>query len=709
MLRIVSSKTVGQVVLSTYADEIGRQTTTEREGSAQPAATPARAPVLSARTFITAALLALSYYGGVRVGFALSSVHAPISLLWPTNAILLSALLLSPRRTWPLLIAAAFPAHLLAEVSVDVPVAMVLCWFVSNVCEALIGAFAIWHFLGRAPRFTLFREFLVFLIWGAFLGPFLSSFLDAAFVAMVGWRYVDYWSIWSSRFFSNVLAALTIVPLVVTCAEAGLKSLRRVTLREVIEATALFAGLAVTCHVLFYEEREAVQSITLLYLPLPFLIWAAMRLGVTGVSVCIAIVASFAISGVLGGRGPFDAGDAHANAMAVQVFLIIAAASLLFQSVSLAELRHARLVAVRQGERLQLALSGARMGTWDWVVGSDRIAWTTAVDESLHADKPRVRSSVDWVLASIHPEDRAHVSEVVTRALQGCDHFDVEFRWLNEEGTRWVHAKGKLDSRDNVQRILGIHMDITERKAQDLQMQTQRDQLAHLSRVALVGELSGALAHELNQPLTAIMTNAQAASRELIGDKPDLVEVKDILIDIIADDKRAGDVIRRLRALFLGGALDMSAIDVNECVRDVLALEHSDFLARMVTADIRLARDLPPIRADRVQLQQVILNLIVNACDAMRENPPARRRLNIATYRTNDGYIGIDVSDRGAGILDLQKIFEPFYTTKDHGLGLGLTICQSIIKTHQGRLWATNNAKRGATMHVTLPVADLNS
>ncbi|MET0658580.1 MAG: MASE1 domain-containing protein [Steroidobacteraceae bacterium] len=666
--------------------------------------TPAnpQATVAKSRTVATALLLSVSYYLGVRAGFALTLENTPVSLLWPTNAFVLAALLLSPPRSWPILIAAVLPAHLLAELSVDVPLSMVLCWFVSNVTEALIGAIGIRWSLGRAPRFARFHELVMFLTWCVVLGPFLSSFLDTAFVAANGWLYVDYWSVWRTRLFSNVLAALTIVPPIIIWAQCGLRPWRQATLKQIAEAVVLVGGLCLTSYVVFLRRHPDPQEVMLLYVPLLFLVWAAMRSGVSGVSLCVVIVASFAISGVLQDRGPFSAGDPRTNALGMQVFLIIAATGLMFLAVSLAELHHARLTAIRRGERLQLALAAAQMGTWDWDVDRDRFTWSLGGGTSLPRSGDEGWSTAT-LLQGIHPDDRVRVSHAIAQALAGANEIDVEFRWVTEPETHWVAAKGTFDQEGSVRRMLGVHMDTTERKVQDLQMQSQRDQLAHLSRVSMLGELSGALAHELNQPLTAIMTNAQAAYRKMRAASPDLVEIEEILTDIIAEDKRAGEVIRRLRALFVKGALELRPLDVNECIRDVLALEHSDLVARNVSVQAVLAADLPWVNADRVQLQQVLLNLIVNACDAMKDNSPGDRLLQIKSQQADRGGIDIEICDRGTGIANLDKIFEPFRSTKQHGLGLGLAICHTIIRTHQGRLWAMNNSSRGATMHIFLP------
>jgi C4-dicarboxylate-specific signal transduction histidine kinase len=242
--------------------------------------------------------------------------------------------------------------------------------------------------------------------------------------------------------------------------------------------------------------------------------------------------------------------------------------------------------------------------------------------------------------------------------------------------------------------------DVTERKRAELMLQEQQRELAHLSRVAALGELSGALAHELNQPLAAILANARAAQRMMSAERPNVGEIREILEDIASDDRRAGEVISRLRSLLKKGDLQARPVKMEDIVGEVLELLHSELIQRRVSADTRLAPNLPPALGDRVQLQQVLLNLIFNACDAMAGRPPADRRITIATALTDQGAVQLSVSDQGVGIPEgrLEQIFDPFVTTKENGLGLGLAICRSIVTAHGGRLWAVNNVDRGATL-----------
>jgi two-component system, LuxR family, sensor kinase FixL len=254
--------------------------------------------------------------------------------------------------------------------------------------------------------------------------------------------------------------------------------------------------------------------------------------------------------------------------------------------------------------------------------------------------------------------------------------------------------------------VLAAIVDITARRIAEAEMAQQRNELTHLSRVTLLGELSGSLAHELNQPLTAILSNAQAALRFLAQDPSDIDEVRNILNDIADDDKRAGEIIQRLRTLFKKGEAPRRWLDVNEIVLVVLRLMRSDLTSRSVSVSTELAANLPGVEGDPVQLQQVLLNLIINGCDAMA-GAPGDRQLALRTAATDDGTVVVSVTDRGAGVppADLERIFEPFVTTKADGLGLGLAVCRTIVAAHGGRLWGTNNVDAaGATFHLALPV-----
>ena len=261
--------------------------------------------------------------------------------------------------------------------------------------------------------------------------------------------------------------------------------------------------------------------------------------------------------------------------------------------------------------------------------------------------------------------------------------------------------------RCDTDKALSIVRDITDRKRAELDAAAQRHELAHLNRVLILAEQSGALAHELSQPLTAVLTNAQAA-RRLVDQSPlDLDELRAALDDVIKNDKRAGAVIHRLRELLKKSSAVLQPLDLNEVAREVLDLTHSDLLLRRMPVTTALSPGIPAVLGDRVQLQQVILNLVMNACDAMSTVEPAERELTLTTVADAE-FVQLAIADRGVGIPDgqLDSVFDPFVTHRAQGLGLGLAISRSIVLAHRGRIQAENNADRGATFRCFLPVAN---
>jgi C4-dicarboxylate-specific signal transduction histidine kinase len=253
--------------------------------------------------------------------------------------------------------------------------------------------------------------------------------------------------------------------------------------------------------------------------------------------------------------------------------------------------------------------------------------------------------------------------------------------------------------------VRGVALDVTERKETEVQAAQDRIALQHMARVSLLGQLSASIAHQLNQPLASILGNAEAARMMLDRPDVDLVELRAICDDIVSDDHRAADVIRRLAALFKRGERELRPVDINGLVVDTLDLLRADLVARHVTATANLAEALPTISGERVQLQQVLMNLIVNASDAMSGLPVSNRALMITT-RANDGEVALSIGDCGPGIAadNAERIFEPFWSSKPGGMGIGLAVCRSIAAAHGGSLTALNNETGGATFRLILPV-----
>ncbi|HEU4624304.1 MAG TPA: MASE1 domain-containing protein [Steroidobacteraceae bacterium] len=670
-----------------------------------------RVRALDSHTVVAACVVAVGYVCGVLVGLALTFRSEPISTLWPPNAVLLTGLLLTPPRRWWVLIAAVLPAHLIAEMALGVPWLMATSWYVSNVAESLLEAAVLLRILGGPPRFDRMRDVAVFIVVAGALGPALTSFIDVGLVALVGWRYSEFWDLWHNRTLSNGLAALIVVPLLLGAVASirkrrTSKAPRAINVARWLESLALLTGLCVTSALVFYQVHPPQQSVVLISAPMPFLLWAAIRRSVWGVSLCLAIVASFSILGALDERGPFAAHPAESSARSLQVFLLLQASSLMLLAASLAEAVKARALAQRKSEELNLALRAARLGTWTWDLASDRI--THRRRGSTHSGRLRsYTQSFRELLQRVRAEDRDLLLHSARRALQRNGSAEVEFRVRGPAGgVCWIASRGKvlLDAAGKPRRMIGVYGDTTLRRTQEAQLHAQREQIARLNKASLLGEVSAALAHELKQPLTAILTNAQAAQHMVERGKLDLAGVSEILTDIINDDERANGIIERLRTVFVRGDPLESVVDTNECIQQVLAMEGSYLTAHNVSRTVELDSTAPLALIDTIALQQVLINLIVNACDAMEHTAPEDRCVRINTAALEGG-VKIEVGNSGPPLPDSEQIFEPFFTTKPDGIGLGLAICRTVVGAHQGRLWATSEVPRGVTFHIWLPSA----
>lgn len=359
-------------------------------------------------------------------------------------------------------------------------------------------------------------------------------------------------------------------------------------------------------------------------------------------------------------------------------------------------------------KRLNLAADSANLGMWEWDIAHNEI-WITDKGRALLGFAPSEKVDFERFRSRVHPEDRALVLQAVENSLQTGAEYRSDYRVLLSDGqVRWIAGRGHVEFNGAGQpaRMRGASLDITKRKQAELEAARQRNEMAHLSRVTTVGELSGSLAHELNRPLGAILSNAQAAQRMLANGGIDVAEFREILDDIVSENKHAAEVIRRLRLWLQKGEVQQHSLRINKVVRDVLKLIRTDLISQNVSVDTELARNLPTVTGDPVQLQQVLVNLMVNACDAMADCDTPERRLRVRTGLENGcGAVIVSVTDGGSGIQkkEVEQMFEPFFTTKAKGMGLGLSVCRSIITAHHGKLWATNNADRGATFHFTLP------
>src|SRR5882724_8323952 len=666
----------------------------------------AQGPLDYYRPYFTALLVFAAYYLGAKIGFALTFRPHPVSVLWPPNSILLAALVLTPVRVWWLILLAAFPAHLTAQLQSNVPPTMILCWFISNSCEALIGAACVRYLIDGPVRFNRLGNVGIFIFFAAFLAPFLSSFADAAYVAINHWGEDSYWQVWRIQLTSNILAALSLVPLIVTWVADGIAWLGRIRRARFLEAALLLLALLSANTTVFYKLGPTTDS-ALLYLPLPLLIWAAVRFGSRGASAAICTLTFLAIWSAGHGYGPFSTRSAEENALSIQMFLIVMSVPLLLLAGVIEERRKGELTLREREERVSLAAESADLAFWT-IDFERKEAWMSEKGRAIFnfgSDEPLSR---ELFLSRVHPEDRKIVDEAIERARPESQTFEIEYRLLRPDGDiRWLISRGRYghDDRGGVSELIGVAIDITAQVKADLELRLQREEMARMSRVSSMGELTASLAHELNQPLTAIASNVAAGRRFLAQRSPDLAMFKELLDDVAADARRAGDIIHGIHHFVRKSEGVRRAVNLNEIIREVLRLLHSDLLGRGAAIETQLAPSLPSVDANAVQLQQVLLNILMNSLEAMQATPAAKRRVVISTTCEANSSVTVGVRDYGSGLPkeDLDKVFTHFYSTKPNGMGMGLTVVRSIIEAHGGKLRA-ENVDGGARFFFTLPV-----
>ena len=346
-------------------------------------------------------------------------------------------------------------------------------------------------------------------------------------------------------------------------------------------------------------------------------------------------------------------------------------------------------------------------GSFGWKVSSGEIFWSEEGFRIFGFDST-TRPSIELVLARVHPDDYALVQRAIDRAKSDRQDFAFEHRLQLPGGTVKhvrVVARAMRGETDNVD-FVGAVMDVTPIRLAEIELQSTRTELAHVMRVTSLGELTASIAHEVNQPLGAVVANAEACLGWLDRESPDLNEAHAAIERIVRDGHRAGDVIRRVRALIKKTDTQMVPLDVNEIVREAMNIVEHELLRHRVSQRMELSSDLPAVVGDRIQLQQVLLNLIINGIEAMQPITERQRELVIRSEQDEARQVQVTVMDCGIGLSaeSAHRIFDAFITTKSSGMGMGLSICRSIIQAHGGRIWASSNERFGATFQFTLPL-----
>jgi PAS domain S-box-containing protein len=441
----------------------------------------------------------------------------------------------------------------------------------------------------------------------------------------------------------------------------------------------------------------------ILYLPLPFMLWAAFRFGPRGASTASTVVCLLAIVGAAHGRGPFATGSGAEGAFALQLFLFFVVVFLLCLAAVMTERNEAER-ALRESEDRYRAVVDSHTDLLCRYLPDTTITFVNAAYCRFFGRKAAEligRKFIEFVPEAAREAVLANIDRAIREQRPVTLEHEVT---LSDGSTRWqqwidepVRSEGLATGE-----MQGVGRDITERK----RLEDNRRELSHATRLVMVGELTASLAHEINQPLGAILSNVEAAEMLLDAKADASDELRRILADIRRDDIRASEVIGHVRSLLRKRAVERRAIDLNRLIEDVLRFVASDAARRQVALEARLSA-IPQVIGDRVHLQQVLLNLILNGLEAMADTPRARRRLVVFSGRAASGGVEVCVSDAGHGIAPehMNGIFDSFMSTKADGMGLGLSIARSIVEAHGGRIEARNNAMAGATVRFELPAS----
>ena len=777
------------------------------------------------RVLLPPLLVGVSYYLGCLIGFALRFPSSGISFLWPPTAVLTSALLITERRIWSLL-AGAFVAHAVAHAQIGVPLSGWTVQFLANSVQALLAAFAVKRYSSTRRLFSDLRGVAAFMVGASMVAPAVASLIPAYVYVSLGWAG-DVWHAWLARTVSNAIASLTLVPPIVAGCHSLWPKIELPPMRRIAEFTLLLLSMVAVGVIALRIGRPSTSGLAVaLYAPVPFLLWASVRFGATGLSCALLTTALLTIGNALRGHGPFVEGAAADTVIGVQMFVGVIAAPLMLLAGLLdekriehrtlleieqrnsailralpdlmfvqtrdgiylnyyakdsaellvpptdflgrnireilppeiadrfvrafskattedpvvveysldmsGETRHfeARLIAHDQDrilsivrditartrseialresqQRYTLATAAGGVGVWDANLATGELYVGPELKAALgYADDEIPNLASAWTRL-VHPADFDELKSRANAHIQGAaSSVEVEHRLIHKDGSvRWFLTKGEITERVDGKgvRVTGTYTNVTQRRRTERALKQANAALARRGRITALGELTAGIAHEVNQPLCAIVANANACLRWLDTAAPD-ADFRGALNDVVQDSHRASEIIRRTRELFTNRPARKTPLNLNHAIRDVVELARLRLQRTGVVLEMTLDESLPLVVGDELQIQQVLLNLISNADDAIRGLKDGGGVIHVESEPRKEMAL-VSVCDTGKGFsrADGSRIFDPFYTTKPTGMGVGLAISRSIIKSHGGALWAASNAQGGATFSFTIP------
>jgi nitrogen-specific signal transduction histidine kinase/integral membrane sensor domain MASE1 len=648
-----------------------------------------------------ALIVAAGYYLGALVGFRLRFPSSGISFFWPPTAVLTAALLLGPPGAWRIMLPAAFAAHAAAHAQNGVPTLVWPIQFLANAVQALLAASLIRRYSDSLRPFRDLQRATAFIIGACVVAPAVSSVLAASVYLSQGWA-ANFMDAWSARTVSNAIAALTLVPPIVMIWPQLWSGPTLPPARRVFEFVVVIAGI-LAAHTLVrqVEGRDSLALSLALYAPAPFLLWATVRFGGPGLSVTVLATTLMTISSALRSEGAFASETPLEAVVHVQLFIAITAVPLILIAGLLEQNRdehRALLEMERQNSATLRALPDlmflqTRDGLYLQHYARNR-------SELLVPPEAFLGKNMREVLPPDLADKFVAAFRVATADEPSMIDYSLEINGLLR------HYEARVIAIDG-DRVLSIVRDITDRWRSEDALKHANDALVRMGRVSALAELSASIAHELNQPLTAIASNASACLRWIASGTTD-GDLRGALKDVVSDSHRASQIVQRTKEMFTNRAVEKTVVDLNEIVRDVIELTWTRLRKDDVRLEVDLDSRIPAVEADAIQIKQVLLNLILNAADAMEDVRERPRVLRIASGRDEHGAV-IIVCDTGTGFhaSDLERLFEPFYTTKADGIGIGLAISRSIVDSHGGMMWAEANPTGGATFRFSLPAHDV--
>jgi PAS domain S-box-containing protein len=626
--------------------------------------------------------------------------------IWPPSGLFIATLVLASRSTWPWWVVGGCLAELLGNfLWFHNPLPAAILFNAGNALEAVVGAWLINRTCGRPVRLETLREVLAFVVLGAGIAPLFSATVGSATLAWFGIQ--SFATAWPLFWIGDATGVFIVAPLAVVVFQ-NWRGKAQLSVGRWMEACILgliFLGVA---------ALSLSGYLPFAYIIMPPLLWAAVRFEFKGAAVALVLLALITAAFTISGAGQF-AGDPESQRhkqIMLQLFLAISAFSALVVA-AISRQHQMAVLTLRQSERsLRELVETLPMHIWCTAPDGKPIYFSRQFQDFIgfnltdkDVDGASRLSSV--LNAIIHPDDLDTVSTLYAHSLATGESYALKHRLRRCDGQyRWVETRAVAmrDSDNAIVQWNGVCLDMDDQVLAEDALRRASDRLAQANQAASLAELSASIAHEINQPLAAIVANSVACCRWLSSEPPNIERAKITVDRISRDASSVGDVISRIRALFRRAPHARSSESVNRLIAEVCRLMADKIAAQNVRIETHLEPNLPSVAIDRVQVQQVLVNLIWNGVEAMDAIIEGARAIQIRSSHDGAGAIRIEVRDSGTGFKDPERAFEPFFTTKQHGMGMGLAICRSIIESHGGRLWAINNETYGATVAFTLPL-----